>query len=259
MKTLIARHKAGEHIGICSVCSAHPLVIEAALAFDRNSTRKVLIEATSNQVNQFGGYTGMTPADFREFVFTIADKVGFARERIILGGDHLGPNCWQQENADAAMEKSVELVKAYVRAGFSKIHLDASMSCAGDPIPLAPETVAERAAVLCFAAESVATDCQREQLSYVIGTEVPVPGGEASAIACEGVRCNVSRSGKADNVAVGTVQPRARDGARAEIGSVQARQANAATREACCCDVAAGRQVGDVVVGPRESGVRQCA
>ena len=56
MKTLIARHKAGEHIGICSVCSAHPLVIEAALAFDRNSTRKVLIEATSNQVNQCGGY-----------------------------------------------------------------------------------------------------------------------------------------------------------------------------------------------------------
>lgn len=182
MKTLIARHKAGEHIGICSVCSAHPLVIEAALAFDRNSTRKVLIEATSNQVNQFGGYTGMTPADFREFVFAIADKVGFARERIILGGDHLGPNCWQQENADAAMEKSVELVKAYVRAGFSKIHLDASMSCADDSIPLAPETVAERAAVLCLAAESVATDCQREQLNYVIGTEVPVPGGEASAI-----------------------------------------------------------------------------
>jgi len=78
MKTLIARHKAGEHIGICSVCSAHPLVIEAALAFDRNSTRKVLIEATSNQVNQFGGYTGMTPADFREFVFAIADKVGLS-------------------------------------------------------------------------------------------------------------------------------------------------------------------------------------
>lgn len=124
----------------------------------------------------------MTPADFREFVFAIADKVGFARERIILGGDHLGPNCWQQENADAAMEKSVELVKAYVRAGFSKIHLDASMSCADDSIPLAPETVAERAAVLCLAAESVATDCQREQLNYVIGTEVPVPGGEASAI-----------------------------------------------------------------------------
>lgn len=183
MKELIARHKAGEHIGICSVCSAHPLVIEAALTFDIASSRKVLIEATSNQVNQFGGYTGMTPADFREFVYAIADKVGFSRARVILGGDHLGPNCWQNEPAGSAMEKSVELVKAYVAAGFCKIHLDASMSCMGDPVPLAPETVAQRAAILCKAAEDVATNLQREQLTYIIGTEVPVPGGEASSIA----------------------------------------------------------------------------
>ncbi|MDR8335733.1 hypothetical protein FPK31_23355, partial [Acinetobacter baumannii] len=27
MKDIITRHKSGEHIGICSVCSAHPLVI----------------------------------------------------------------------------------------------------------------------------------------------------------------------------------------------------------------------------------------
>ena len=107
MKEIIARHKSGEHIGICSVCSAHPLVIEAALRFDLESDRKVLIEATSNQVNQFGGYTGMQPADFRDFVYQIANEVGFPHERIILGGDHLGPNCWQQENADAAMEKLV--------------------------------------------------------------------------------------------------------------------------------------------------------
>ena len=118
MKTLIARHKAGEHIGKCSVCSAHPLDIEAALAFDRNSTRKVLIEATSNQVNQFGGYTGMTPADFREFVFAIADRVGFARERIILGGDHLGPNRWQNLPAAQAMANADDLIKSYVAAGF---------------------------------------------------------------------------------------------------------------------------------------------
>lgn len=133
MKTLIARHKAGEHIGICSVCSAHPLVIEAALAFDRNSTRKVLIEATSNRGQSIWRLYRNDTGRLSRICFTIADKVGFARERIILGGDHLGPNCWQQENADAAMEKSVELVKAYVRAGFSKIHLDASMSCAGIP------------------------------------------------------------------------------------------------------------------------------
>lgn len=87
-------------------------------------------------MNQFGGYTGMQPADFRDFVYNIARTVGFPAERIILGGDHLGPNCWQDEPAAVAMEKSIDLIKAYVAAGFSKIHLDASMSCADDPVPL---------------------------------------------------------------------------------------------------------------------------
>ncbi len=44
MKDIITRHKSGEHIGICSVCSAHPLVIEAALRFDLSTNNKVLIE-----------------------------------------------------------------------------------------------------------------------------------------------------------------------------------------------------------------------
>lgn len=182
MKEIISRHKAGERRGICSVCSAHPLVIEAALRFNLHSQEKVLIEATSNQVNQYGGYTGMKPADFRDFVFNIAAEVGFPRERIILGGDHLGPNCWQHEKAADAMEKSVALIEAYVAAGFSKIHLDASMSCADDPLALDPVVVAGRAARLCAAAEATATPEQKRQLTYVIGTEVPVPGGEASSI-----------------------------------------------------------------------------
>lgn len=182
MKTLIQSHKSGSNVGICSICSAHPLVIEAGLRFDLNTNRKVLIEATSNQVNQFGGYTGMKPADYRDFVYDIAEKVGFPKDRIILGGDHLGPNCWQNEPAQDAMEKSKILVAEYVKAGFTKIHLDASMSCADDPVPLDPLVVAERAAVLCLAAENVATEEQKQHLSYVVGTEVPVPGGEAHAI-----------------------------------------------------------------------------
>ena len=182
MKQLIQQHKAGQDSGICSVCSAHPLVIEAALRLDLRSERKVLIEATSNQVNQFGGYTGMQPADFRDYVLAMAREVGFPAERLILGGDHLGPNCWQHETADVAMEKSRVLVAAYVEAGFSKIHLDASMSCADDPLPLPPEVVAQRAAELCRVAEQAATAEQKAALTYVIGTEVPVPGGEAAAI-----------------------------------------------------------------------------
>ncbi|AHF77351.1 D-tagatose-bisphosphate aldolase, class II, non-catalytic subunit [Sodalis praecaptivus] len=182
MKTIIARHKQGEHLGICAVCSAHPLVVEAALRFDLHGERQVLIEATSNQVNQFGGYTGMTPAGFRDFVQAIASRVGFPLSRLILGGDHLGPNCWRDETAEVAMAKAAQLVADYVRAGFSKIHLDASMPCLDDPVPLPPETVALRSAQLCAAAEASASDAQRQALCYVIGTEVPVPGGETDTI-----------------------------------------------------------------------------
>ncbi|RKF20078.1 tagatose-bisphosphate aldolase subunit GatZ [Alginatibacterium sediminis] len=182
MKSIIAKHKSGKPIGIYSVCSAHPLVIEATLRHELHTKNKVLIEATSNQCNQFGGYTGMLPADYRQFIETIATDVGFPIERIILGGDHLGPNCWQDESAESAMLKSEDLIKAYVQAGFTKIHLDASMSCADDPIPLDPEVVAQRAARLCVVAEECASDEQRKALSYVIGTEVPIPGGEKEAI-----------------------------------------------------------------------------
>ncbi|WNN50227.1 tagatose-bisphosphate aldolase subunit GatZ [Siccibacter colletis] len=182
MKTLLQQHKSGLDCGICSVCSAHPLVIEAALRLDLHSRRKVLIEATSNQVNQYGGYTGMQPAAFRDYVLAIAQRVGFPAARLILGGDHLGPNCWQNEPAQEAMAKARALIAEYVKAGFSKIHLDASMSCADDPVPLPPALVAERAADLCRVAETCATPAQKAALTYVIGTEVPVPGGEASAI-----------------------------------------------------------------------------
>ena len=73
--------------GIASICSAHPLVIEAALRRCKAEDAPVLIEATCNQVNQEGCYTGMTPADFRRFVEEIAARVRFPLERVILGGD----------------------------------------------------------------------------------------------------------------------------------------------------------------------------
>src|SRR5215813_6852631 len=65
---VVRRQKAGEPHGITSVCSAHPLVIEAAVRQALASGGTVLAEATSNQVDQYGGYTGMRPEDFRELV-----------------------------------------------------------------------------------------------------------------------------------------------------------------------------------------------
>ncbi len=178
---LVRRHKAGQAIGIYSICSAHPVVLRAALREGLRSQAPVLIEATSNQVNQFGGYTGMTPADFRAFVLGIADAVGFPHERILLGGDHLGPNCWQDQPSEVALAKSETMVAQYVEAGFRKIHLDCSMACADDPAALPERLVAMRAARLCAAAERAWAHLpaltRGEPPVYVIGTEVPVPGG----------------------------------------------------------------------------------
>ncbi|PSW22168.1 tagatose-bisphosphate aldolase subunit KbaZ [Photobacterium sanctipauli] len=180
---LVQRHKAGEQTGIYSVCSAHPLVIEAALMQALSDDSLLLIEATSNQVDQFGGYTGMTPADFRDFVLNKAESLQFPTEKLILGGDHLGPNRWQALPAEEAMAKADDLIAAYVAAGFKKIHLDCSMSCQGEPVPLSDEVVAARAARLAVIAEKTAVACfGASDITYVIGTEVPVPGGAAEEL-----------------------------------------------------------------------------
>lgn len=166
---------AGTPKGITSVCSAHPVVIEAVLRLARDLDRPALIEATCNQVNQDGGYTGMTPADFSRFVVDIAKRAGCDPSNIVLGGDHLGPNPWKHLPADEAMARAEVMIAAYAEAGFTKLHLDTSMGCQGEPVALADEQTAERAALLAAKAEAQTTGPTAPV--YVIGTEVPVPGG----------------------------------------------------------------------------------
>lgn len=166
--------------GIYSVCSAHPWVLEAAVEQALADGSHLLIEATSNQVHHHGGYTGMTPQHFRRLVTGIAALRGFDPSRLILGGDHLGPNPWRHLPAEQAMREAVSMVQAYVRAGFQKIHLDASMACADDRAPLSDQIIATRAAALCAAAEEASDS---EKCVYVIGTEVPVPGGATESLA----------------------------------------------------------------------------
>ncbi len=184
---VVTSHKEGKPVGIYSICSANRFVIEACMVYAKNHNSPILIEATSNQVNQFGGYTGMTPAGFVSYVYEIASRVGLPLERVILGGDHLGPNAWQNEPAEVAMAKARDMVKDYVVAGFTKIHLDASMRCADDPgeknTPLPDKIIADRAAELCSVAEKTYAENQSNSHEplYVIGTEVPIPGGAQEA------------------------------------------------------------------------------
>lgn len=168
---VVKAQKRGEPRGIISICSAHPWVLKAAMLEAKGS---LLIEATCNQVNQFGGYTGMKPADFVRYVRDIAKENNFPFENIILGGDHLGPSVWQDEPAESAMEKADLLIRDFIEAGFVKIHLDCSMHLGGDPEgALGLEISAGRAARLANVAEGAGN----ENLRYVIGSEVPIPGG----------------------------------------------------------------------------------
>ncbi|MCK4725022.1 MAG: class II D-tagatose-bisphosphate aldolase, non-catalytic subunit, partial [Anaerolineales bacterium] len=122
---VIHAQNRGEARGIVSICSANPFVIEASFLQALRVGSPVLIESTCNQVNQFGGYTGLTPDQFVVYVKAIAEKLDFPRERLLLGGDHLGPYPWRVESAQVAMQKSQELVRDYVQAEYVKIHLDA--------------------------------------------------------------------------------------------------------------------------------------
>ncbi len=180
LQEIVAEQKQGNPIGIFSICTANPYVLKASMAQAKAVDSYLLIEATCNQVNQYGGYTGMTPEDFKAYVAKLADQLGFPIDRILLGGDHLGPHPWKSERAENAMTKAKELVRDYVLAGFRKIHLDTSMHCDGDiqGQPLDLELVANRAASLGEVAEAAYLESPLgSKPVYVIGTEVPAPGG----------------------------------------------------------------------------------
>ncbi len=174
LRDTIARNRAGETVAIPSVCSAHPEVLRASLRLAQTLDRPVVIEATSNQVNQDGGYTGMTPAGFIAFVRGLAEETGTDPSRITFGGDHLGPQAWRKLPADQAMARAHVMVADYVRAGFGKIHLDCSEGCAGEPAQLGDEVTVARSAEL---ARTCAQAGDPASLLYVVGTEVPPPGG----------------------------------------------------------------------------------
>ena len=103
LRQIIARNRAGEAVAIPSVCTAHAEALEASLTLAEDLDQPIVVEATSNQVNQDGGYTGLTPAAFIAFVAGIAARANVDPARILFGGDHLGPQAWRKLPADQAM------------------------------------------------------------------------------------------------------------------------------------------------------------
>lgn len=186
---LVTAQKNNQAIGIYSCCSSNVFVLKAALKKAKEDNSCLLIESTANQVDQFGGYSGMTPKDFKQYVYNLANEIGYDTAKLFLGGDHLGPLTFAKYDEDKAMDLAKTLIHDYVYAGFTKIHLDTSMKVASDDpnTRLSDETIARRGVILA----KVAEDAYQELLKvnpdavapvYVVGSEVPIPGGSTAAV-----------------------------------------------------------------------------
>lgn len=195
LKQIVKAQKEGRAVGIYSCCSANEYVIRAALLKGKKDQSCVLIESTANQCDQYGGYTGMKPADFKAFVEGIANEIGFDTNKLFLGGDHLGPLTFTSLNEEEAMKEAEELIRCYVAAGFTKIHIDTSMRVADDDVNerLSDETIARRGARLAKVAEEtfaelLKTNPNAVEPVYIVGSEVPIPGGQQGGAAADCVQ-----------------------------------------------------------------------
>ena len=181
---LVRLQKSGRPVGIYSACTANRHVLKAVMQRAAAAGQPALIEATANQVDQDGGYTGMTPEMFVRYVEGIAAEMHFPMDKVILGGDHLGPLTRSNQPEAEAMLFAEELVRQYVAAGFTKIHLDTSMRLKDDDASsqLSDAVIARRGARLCVVAEAAFAARLKNHPDaalpvYIIGSEVPIPGG----------------------------------------------------------------------------------
>lgn len=185
LNQLLSFKSEHKHVGIYSACTANPICIEAVLENAKETKSLCLIESTANQVNQFGGYTGLTPEDFAKFVYRIGNKTGIDSNQIILGGDHLGPLTWTNVNSNTAMENAKKLIETYVLAGYTKIHIDTSMRLQDDASKLDNNLIVQRSIELAKTVQKAYEKLHSKNPNtlfpvLVVGSEVPIPGGAQS-------------------------------------------------------------------------------
>lgn len=179
---IVRSHKRGRPRALAAACTVSPLAIRAVLQRAVQDETVALIESTANQVNPSGGYSGLTPDLFHRMVVQLALSVGMPTDRLILGGDHIGPFPWRHLKADQALAQAVQLAAACAAAGYQKFHLDTSSPCVDDrrgsdgTLPLS--VVYRRSAVLCRETEHAARQAGVPPPWYVIGSDVPPPGGQ---------------------------------------------------------------------------------
>ncbi len=115
-----------------SFCTANFDVIHSIFYYCHINKLPCLIECTSNQVNQDGGYTSNTPKKFANKINKLRKKIKLNQSQLFLGGDHLGPLAWKKNTNKTALKKSIKLINSFLNANFDKIHVDTSTMCKDD-------------------------------------------------------------------------------------------------------------------------------
>ena len=155
-----------------SFCTSNLDVLKIILIYSQKKSLPCLIESTSNQVNQFGGYTNLKPKQFRKKILNLAKNIKFSKKKLYLGGDHLGPLPWKNEKSKISLRNSVILINDYIKANYCKIHLDTSIKCSDDK-NINQAKIFDRTKYLL---KKINLKNKINKIFLVIGSEVPLSG-----------------------------------------------------------------------------------
>lgn len=155
-----------------SFCTSNEDVINSIINFCKKYKLPILIESTSNQVNQFGGYSKLKPSEFKRKIEKLSKNNLFPKKNIIFGGDHLGPLPWKKLDKKIAMNRAKNLVKLYFNSKFNKLHIDTTIKLKNDKT-FNKEIIKNRSKKLLSNLNNKYT----KKLILVLGSEVPPAGG----------------------------------------------------------------------------------
>lgn len=155
-----------------SFCTANFNVIKILIIFAKYYNLPILLESTSNQVNQFGGYTGLTPRQFYKKIDKLKKKIKIKNKQVMIGADHLGPLPWKKLNSKIALKNAKTLIKKCISLKYDKIHIDSTIVCKDDK-NLNLNLIRSRSAKIF----NTVPKKDIKNIFFVFGSEVPFAGG----------------------------------------------------------------------------------
>ena len=154
-----------------SFCTSNMDVLKSVIIFAKLNNLPLLIESTSNQVNQFGGYSLLNSNQFFKKIHLLASKLKYKKKNLYIGADHLGPLPWKDLKNKIAIQNSIRLFRDAVKAGYSKIHIDTGIELKEDK-NLLKKTIIERCSLIFNSVDKK----KLKKIIFVFGTEVPTAG-----------------------------------------------------------------------------------